>query len=464
MSKDQEYNNLHDLETKKVAPLVWSYALPSIIGTTVNALYNIIDRVFIGNAPGLGDLGMSALGKILPIMAIIAAFGMLIGIGAASRISLHLGKGDKETAEEIIGNSLLLTLCITLSVTFLLFFFLDEVLVLLNLIGKEYNYGKDFLTFYLPGAIFSTMCFSFNNMMRASGYPRKAMFTMILTVLINILLAPILIFGFDMGMKGAALATVIAMFVGTFFVILHFVNGENNLKLRFKNIKLNRHITYLILSIGMSPFLIQLVASGVIININNRLQFYGGELYGQMNVSAYTIVNALVLLIVMTITGLTQGMQPIVGYNYGAGNMTRVKQVLLYVIKVGVSIGCVGFIIGHFFPFIVVDPFNPSPQLSDVSKTALMYVTTTAPLIGFQVVVSSFFQCIGMVKKSIFLSMTRQLIIFLPSLYILPHLLGVKGVWLSFPVADIGSTMITAIVFYYQMKAFKKNNYINKCR
>lgn len=457
-SQDQKSSNLYNLEHKKVSSLIWDYGVPAIVGTTVNALYNITDRVFIGHAPGITESGMTAIGMLLPIMAIITAFGMFVGIGSASRISLHLGQGDKKTAEKILGNALLLSVLISVVVAGTLIIFNEQILHFLKASERTEKFAREFMSIYLPGSIFSTVCFSFNNMMRASGYPKKAMYTMIITVVINVILAPIFIFVFGWGMKGAALATVCAMFVGTVFVLQHFLTGKNNLKLRFKNIRLNKTIVILILSIGLSPFLIQLVSSALIFKLNMSLQHYGGEI----TVSAYTIVNALLLLIVMIITGLTQGMQPIIGYNYGAGNIDRVKETVLYVIKVGIGIGCVGFLIGHFFPFLVIDPFNPSPELEEIATKALKYVTLAMPLIAVQIVIASFFQCLGMVKKAILLSMTRQLFAFLPALFILPYFYGLKGVWLAFPTGDIVAFFVTFIVFYNQLKIFKKEALIGE--
>lgn len=447
-----KYSNLYNLKNKKISRLIWDYSIPAIIGTTVNALYNITDRVFIGNAPGIAEKGMTSIGMLLPIMAIIAAFGMLVGIGAGSRISLHLGKGDKKTAEEILGTSLLLSIIISIIVTSTLFSLTDKIIALLHATKETETFARQFIQIYLPGTIFSTLCFSFNNMMRASGYPKKAMYTMILTVVVNVILAPIFIFVFNWGMRGAALATVCSMIVGSIFVLQHFISGKNNLKLRWKNIRFNKKIVVLIISIGLSPFMIQLVASGLIFKINSTLQEYEGEIA----VSAYTIVNALLLLIVMIITGLTQGMQPIVGYNFGAGDLKRVKETITYVVKVGIGIGFIGLILGNFFPFIITDPFNPSTELKEFATTALKFTTLTLPLAGIQIVIASFFQCIGMVKKAIFLSLTRQLFIFLPALIFLPKFFGLNGVWFSFSVADTVSVVITILIFLKQMQIFNR--------
>lgn len=444
--------SIYDLEHKDIGKLIWQYALPAIIGTSVNALYNIIDRYFIGNAPDLGDDAMSAIGIALPVMTLITAVGMLIGAGSASRISIFMGQGDKNSAEKILGNALLLQLIITTCVMSVLMIFLEPILVKLGATGATYRYTYEFLIYLLPGSILSTICFGFNNMMRASGYPERAMYTMVLTVIINIILAPLFIYVFKWGMKGAALATVIAMFVGMCFVLYHFLNRTSNLRLKKENIKLDPKIVKAILSIGMSPFLIQLVASLVSFVIIHQLQDYGGD----TAVAAYTIMNTLVMLIIMVITGLTQGMQPIVGYNFGAKNQKRVKEALIYTIKIGIIFGIVGFVIGVFVPDMIVKPFNPKPALATAAAEALNITTIMLPLVGFQIVVTSFFQSLGMVKKSIFLSLSRQLLFFIPGLYILPYFWQLDGVWFAFPVSDFLATVTTGILFVLQLRSFNK--------
>lgn len=446
--------SIYDLENKKMSRLIWQYALPAIVGTSVNALYNIIDRFFIGNAPNLGDDAMSAIGIALPVMTLITAVGMLIGAGSASRISIFMGQGDKNSAEKILGNALLLQLVITLPVSILLIIFLEPLLVLLGASGSTYHYAHEFLIFLLPGSVLSTICFGFNNMMRASGYPQRAMYTMLLTVVINIMLAPLFIYVFGWGMKGAALATVIAMFVGMCFVLHHFLNRRSTLLLKKENIKFDAKIVKAILSIGMSPFLIQLVASTVVFVIIHQLQKFGGN----TGVAAYTIMNSLVMLIIMIITGLTQGMQPIVGYNFGAKNTKRVQEALVYTIKIGIAFGAVGLIIGVFAPDLVVRPFNPKENLAIAASDALKIVTLMLPLVGFQIVVTSFFQSLGMVKKSIFLSLSRQLFFFIPALFILPNHWQLEGVWYSFPLSDFLATVTTGTLFLLQMRTFNKMN------
>lgn len=443
--------NFNELENKKISKLLWQYALPAIVGTMVNSLYNIIDRIYIGHTPGLGDHAIGGLGIALPIMNLTAAVGMLVGAGSASRISIFLGRQDKETAEKIIGNSFLLTILFTGTVVTLLYIFLDPLLMLVGATEETFPYAREFMHYLLPGNIFLTMCFNFNSMMRASGYPKKAMYTMLIGVLANIIIAPIFLFGFKLGIRGAAIATIISMFIGLCFVMYHFMNKSSTLRLRAVNIRLNPRIVWAVVSIGMSPFFIQIASSVVAFFMNNRLKLYGGNLA----IEAYAICNTLVMIIIMIIVGLTQGMQPIVGYNYGAKNFNRVKETLKYTIKVGVCIGAVGLALSFFFPDLFVRPFNPTEGLAIESARAMRIITLMLPLVGFQIVVTNFFQCIGMAGKSIFLSLTRQFLMLIPALFILPPIFGLDGVWASIPTADFLAVVLTAFMFWMQLRQFK---------
>ncbi len=452
----QQVANVDELQNKKIAKLLWQYALPAIIGTLVNSLYNVIDRIFIGH--WVGDDAIAGLGLVLPIMNITAAVGMLVGAGSASRISIYLGKKDKDTAEKIAGTSFVMTLILSGLVIGLLLLFLKPVLMYAGASAVTYPYARDFLVIFLPGNLFLSLCFNFNNMMRASGYPQKAMITMLISVIANIILAPIFIHYLDWGMKGAAAATFIAMVIGFAFVMQHFTSPHSYIKLRWKNLRLNTKIVWSITSIGMSPFLIQLTASVVIFFIIAQLRVYGGtdSHSSDMSIAAYTIANTLLMLIVMIVLGLTQGMQPIVGYNYGAKNYDRVKEALIYTIKAGTVITTLGFILGFFFPRIFVSFFGPGPELAEKSATALRLVVICFPLAGFQIVVTNFFQCIGKAGKSIFLSLTRQVLFLVPALYILPQYLGLKGIWLSMPLADALAVSLTFVLFLIQIRSLKK--------
>lgn len=451
-------DQLQELREAPIKKLLWKYSLPAIIGSSVAALYNIITRYFVGNAEYLDDHALSAMGIALPVMTMIAAFGMLVGAGAGSRISIYLGNEDYDRAESVVGTSLLLTLTITLTVSYGMYLFLDHLVYLLGADEFTYQYTHDFLRYFLPGAIFSNLCFSFNNMMRASGHPRKAMYTMLLTLVVNLVLAPLFIYVLKWGIKGAAISIVLSMVVGTIFVMAHFMSHSTLLRFRLAKIRYNWPITKAVLSIGMSPFIMNVVSAAIIFIIIRQVKIYGGSL----GVAAYTIANITLMLVVLVLLGLTQGMQPIVGYSYGAGAFDRLREALLYTIKVGICIGLIAAVIGVFFPALVVRPFNPSEELAQVTMSSIRIVTLLFPLVGFQMVVTIFFQSIGMVGHSIFLSLSRQIIFLIPALFILPNLLpswgipAIDGVWAAIPAADFLSAFLAALLLWLQLREFKK--------
>ncbi len=450
-------DQLQELREAPIKKLLWKYSLPAIVGSTVAALYNIITRYFVGNAEYLDDHALSAMGIALPVMTMIAAFGMLVGAGAGSRISIYLGNQDFDRAESVVGTSLLLTLIITLTVSYSMFFFLEPLVYQLGADEFTYEYTRDFLMIFLPGAIFSNLCFSFNNMMRASGHPRKAMYTMLLTLVVNAILAPLFIYWLEWGIKGAAISIVASMVIGTIFVMAHFLNKKTLLRFRVSKIRLNWSITKAVLSIGMSPFLMNVVSAAIIFIIIHQVKIYGGSI----GVAAYTIANITLMLVVLILLGLTQGMQPIVGYSYGAKEFGRLREALLYTVKIGVLIGVVAAIVGVFFPALVVRPFNPSEELALFTMDSIRIITFLFPLVGFQMVVTIFFQSIGKVGHSIFLSLSRQIFFLIPALYLLPNLfegLGlppIDGVWAAVPVADFISAFTAALFLWIQLREFK---------
>ena len=368
-----------ELETKKVSKLVWDYALPAIIGTMVNATYNIIDRVFIGQ--GVGALAISGLAVTFPVMNLTAALGMLVGAGASSRISINLGKKDHKRAEKILGNSFLLTIVFNLVFITLLMIFLEPILMAFGASEQTYPYAKEYLQIILPGNIFVTMTYSFNSMMRASGYPQKAMYTMLIGAVLNMILDPIFIFVFGMGIAGVGWATVISMFIGMIFVMHHFTRKSSSLRLRKKNIRFEKDILIAIVSIGLSPFFMQVAASGVAVLMNTSLKNYGGDLA----IGAYGIVMSMFMLIVMFVIGLNQGLQPIIGYNYGAEIYSRVKAAFYYGIKIATIVTTMGFLLGMFLPRMFARAFTADIQLLDLAENAMRISIIAFPLVGFQV-------------------------------------------------------------------------------
>lgn len=434
------------LETKKISKLVWDYALPAIVGTMVNATYNIVDRIFIGQ--GVGALAISGLAITFPVMNLTAALGMLVGAGAASRISINLGKKNPERAEKILGNSFLLNIVLNLVFMTLLMIFLEPILMAFGASEDTFPYARDYLQVILPGNIFMTMTFSFNNMMRASGYPKKAMYTMLIGAALNIILDPIFIFVFGMGIAGVAWATVISMFIGMLFVMYHFTRKTTTLRLRRKNMRFERDILIAIVSIGLSPFLMQLAASAVAVLMNTSLKLYGGDLA----IGAFGILNSMFMIIVMFVIGLNQGLQPIIGYNYGAETYSRVKETFYYGIKIATVVTSLGFVFGMFFPRLFAQAFTSDVELLDLAENAMRIAIVAFPLVGFQVVISGYFQSIGQAKKSIAMSLSRQVFFLIPSIIFLPRFFGLDGAWASISVSDALASILALIFFIRQRK------------
>jgi len=414
------------------------------------SMYNIVDRIFIGQ--GVGPLAISGLALTFPFMILLMAFGMLVGAGSAARISITLGEDDKAKAEKILGNALTLTFIISGTVVILSYIFMSDLLRLFGGTERTIRYAEDFMRIIIPGGILSALSFGFNNIMRASGYPKKAMYTMIICALINVVLDPIFIFGFHWGIQGAAIATNISYLVGTIWVLSHFMKKNSNLRFHRKNFKLEKDVVISIISIGMSPFSMQLATSFIIVLVNATLIHYGGDLA----IGAFGIINSVNTLIVMVIIGLNQGTQPIIGYNYGAKLYDRMFKTLKYGIFIATGLTTVGFIIGTFLPAFMASLFTRDLELQAIATKALRISVTMFPIIGFQIVVTNFFQSIGKAKISIFLSLTRQFLFLVPSLLILPTVFGLTGAWASMPVSDGLSTIVSAFTIFFFIRRFKR--------
>lgn len=437
------------LGTEKIGKLIWNYSLPAIVGTVVMALYNIVDRIFIGQ--GVGPLAISGLALTFPFMIILMAFGMLIGAGSATRISITLGENNREKAEKILANAFTLTIIVSGTVIILSYIFMNDILRLFGGTERTIKYAADFMKIIIPGGIFSALSFGFNNIMRASGYPQKAMYTMIICALLNALLDPVFIFWFHWGIQGAAMATNISYLVGTVWVLSHFMKKNSNLRFRRKNFRLEKDIVMSIISIGMSPFSMQLATSFVIVLVNATLIHYGGDLA----IGAFGIINSVNTLVVMFIIGLNQGTQPIIGFNYGAKMYDRMFRALKYAVVAATGLTTIGFCIGTFMPHVMASLFTRDVELQNIATKALRISVAMFPIIGTQIVVTNFFQSIGKAKISILLSLTRQFLFLVPCLFILPGFFGLSGVWAAMPVSDgLSSIISTAFILYY-IRRFK---------
>jgi len=428
------------LGTENVRRLLLQYAIPSVIAMTASSLYNITDSIFIGH--GVGALAISGLAITFPLMNLSAAFGSLVGVGAATLMSLRLGQKDYYTANNILGNVFVLNLILGVIYTAAVLLFLDPILYFFGASEETLPYAHDFMIVISLGNVVTHIYLGLNALLRATGNPRKAMYATISTVVINIILAPLFIFVFGWGIRGAALATVLAQIILLIWQIRFFSDKSNPIHLRKGSFRLKRKIVTDSLSIGLAPFLMHSVASVIVVIINTSLIRYGGDLA----VGAYGVINRMAFLFVMVVFGLTQGMQPIAGYNYGARQYDRVNSVLRLTIILATVIVTAGFLIGELFPRAVASVFTSDQELIELTVTGLRIIVLSFPIVGFQMVTSNFFQSIGMPKKAIFMSLSRQVFMLLPCLLIFPSIFGLKGVWYSMPVADTLASIVAAFL------------------
>lgn len=442
---DQQKTTLA-LGTDNIWHLLLQYAIPSIIAMTASSLYNIIDSIFIGQ--GVGALAISGLAITFPLMNLSAAFGAMVGVGAATLMSLRLGQKDYTTANNILGNVFVLNIIFGLIYTIIVLLFLDPILTFFGASKDTLPYAHDYMAVILLGNVVTHIYLGLNALLRSSGNPKKSMFAMIGSVIINIILAPVFIYGFKWGIRGAALATVIAQLTMLMWQISIFSNKSNFIHFKKGVFRLKRKIVVDSLSIGIAPFLMNAVSCVIVILINQGLIKYGSDLH----VGAYGIINRMAFLFAMIVMGLNQGMQPIAGYNFGAGQIDRVTKVLKYTIGLATAVMSLGFLISMFFPHAVASVFTTDQTLVDIAVPGLRIVFMFFPIIGFQMVTGNFFQSIGMAKKAIFMSLSRQLIFLLPCLLILPQFIGVKGVWFSLPVADFLASLIAVYMLAVQYR------------
>lgn len=437
------------LGTESIGKLLMQYAVPAIIAMTASSLYNMVDSIFIGH--GVGTMALSALALTFPLMNLGAAFGALVGVGAATLISVKLGQKDYDTAQRVLGNVFVLNILLGLAFTVIVFPFLNPILYFFGGSDETVEYARQFMEIILLGNVVTHLYLGLNAVLRASGHPKQAMYATIATVAINTILAPIFIFMFDWGIRGAAIATVSAQVIALLWQLKQFNNANELLHFRRGIFRLKRKIVFDSLAIGMSPFLMNLAACLIVILINQGLKKYGGDLA----IGAFGIVNRLVFIVVMIVMGLNQGMQPIAGYNFGAKLYDRVNKVLKLTIIYATCVTTFGFLVGMLAPNLVVGIFTSDAELTEFSATGLRITVMFFPIIGFQMVTSNFFQSIGMAGKAIFLSLTRQMLILLPCLLILPHFFGVAGVWYSMPVSDLLASLIALVMLVYQFRKFK---------
>lgn len=448
MSKTQ--NNINELETSPVGQLLWKYSVPAVVGMLVMSLYSVIDRIFIGQ--GVGADAIAGLAITFPVMNISAAIGILIGAGAAARISILLGAKDYHGADNVLGNTLVLIVINGLVYTSLFGIFIDEILMLFGASEATLPYAHDFMLWMLPGMLLTNITYSFNSIMRSSGYPTKAMITMMIGAVANVILAPIFLFVFDMGIKGAAIATDISMAISGAFVMVHFFDKTKTLHFVSGTYRLRWRIVWPIIAIGAAPSLVSAASSAITAIINTTLYRYGGD----VAVGAAGIFVTYTSLLTTVVVGMCQGLQPIIGYNYGAGRLDRLKRAFWLATGASVLITVVGAAFGQLCPGLIARAFTVDQELISATVNALSISLTLFYVVGFQIVSTTFLQSIGLAGKSIFLSLVRQVIFLIPFLMILPKSFGLDGVWASFPTADVFSTTTAALMIWWEMRQLGK--------
>lgn len=450
-STNSTSDRLRELGTAPVGKLLFKYSLPAVIGTVVSAVYNIIDSIVIGHAIDDPNV-VSGIAVTFPVMNIVTALGMLVGAGAATRVSIVMGQNDKRVAEIILGNCVQLTVIFGLLYAAIFAIFMDPILRMFGASPHSLPYAREFMYWVLPGCVLTNLTFSYNNVMRASGYPAKAMYTNMIGAILNAILAPIFLFCFHWGIRGAAIATDISMTVTAIWVMSHFFNKNNTLHFARGTFRFNWPIIKGVLYIGMAPFLINVAGSGVNAIINNTLVSYGGD----NAVAAVVVFNRFVTIFIFIIIGICQGMQPIVGYNYGSGRFNRLFRTFWIAATCGVIISTTGSIIGAFLPRTIASMFMQDESQIQCAINCLRITTLTFWMVGFQIVSTNFFQALGMAGKAVFLSLTRQIIFMIPLLFILPPLMGLNGVWSAFPISDFVATVVATILLSVQMRKIKK--------
>jgi len=445
-----------ELGTQRIRKLLVQYAVPAIIAMTASSLYNMVDSIFIGL--GVGPMAISGLALTFPLMNLAAAFGSLVGVGAATLISLRLGQKDYASAQYILGNVVALNLIIGVGFGFVTLLFLDPILYFFGASEATIGYARDYMSIILAGNVVTHMYLGLNSVLRSAGHPRRSMYATINTVVINTLLDPLFIYGFGWGIRGAAIATVLAQLVSLVWQFRLLSDRSELLHFHRGIYRLRRRIVREIVSIGMSPFLMNVTACIIVILINKGLKEHGGDLM----IGAYGIVNRLGFFFVMIVMGLNQGMQPIAGYNFGARQYERLMRVLKLTIVGATCVTTFGFLLGELFPRWAVAVFTTDDELIRLSAEGMRIVFFCFPIIGFQMVTTNFFQSIGMAPKAIFLSLSRQLLFLLPGLLLLPRIFaglgydGSWGVWCSMPLSDFLASLVAAFMLVRELRRFRR--------
>lgn len=445
-----------ELGDKRIRDLLMQYAVPAIIAMTASSLYNMVDSIYIGHIKDVGSYAISGLAVTFPLMNLATALGTLVGVGASTILSMLLGQRNYKAANKVLLNEVLLNIIIGVAFSVVTLSFLDPILMFFGASQNTLPFARDYMVIILLGNVITHLYFGLNNMVRASGNPKLAMGLTVFTVVSNTIMDPIFIFVLDMGIKGAAIATVLCQLMALIYTARYFFNQNNYLHLPkyLRDYKLDIRIAKDSLTIGMGPFLMNSAACIVTLFINQQMLKYGGDLA----IGAYGIVNRISFFFIMINMGFNQGMQPIAGYNFGAGKYTRVKRVFKLTVICATIVSCVGFIVSEFMPNLAVSLFTNDPELKELAVKGLRLANLAFPLVGFQMVATNFFQSLGMVHKSILLSLSRQLLFLMPLIYFLPVFFGHHGVWMSFPIADTAAIVLSTILLLSLFRKFRKLN------
>ena len=449
-------NKSVDLGKGSIGKLLFTLAIPTIIGQIVNLLYNIVDRIFIGKMAS-GDIAMAGVGVAMPIILLVSAFAMLLAAGGAPLTAIEMGKQDNDKAEEIMSNCFSMLVSVGLLLTIVFFIFREPILWAFGASKATIGYGLDYLSIYLIGTVFVQISLGMNLFINTQGFTKIGMITVIIGAVINIILDPILIFGFNMGVKGAALATIIAQGVSAAFVLKFLFGKKSILKIRKKYLKLNKKLVLSILALGVAPFIMQATESLVLVSLNNQLLKYGGDLA----VGAMTIMSSIMQVLIMPLMGLTQGTQPIISYNFGAKQIDRVKKTfkLLFVICLSYSVIMVSLIM--LFPEFFVSIFNNKPELMEITSWAMRIYFVGMVLFGAQIACQQTFLALGQAKISLIIAMLRKIVLLVPLIFILPMFMedGLTAVLLAEPVADVIAIISTVIIFaVFYKKTFNEED------
>lgn len=441
-----------DLKEEKISLLLLKYSIPAILAMMVTSMYNTVDRAFIGSIKDVGALAISGLGVTMPLFTILGAFCVGIAIGGSTNISIKLGEGNKEDAEKILGSTVALEISVAIVIMLVGMFFLEDILYGFGASSETINYAKDYMSVIFFGSWFNLPGFALNSAIRAEGNPKLAASMMIISCVLNLLLDPIFIFVFDMGIKGAAIGTIMCQLLVCIWSVYYFTLGKSNLKLKAKNIKIKKKFFKAIILIALTPFFMELASGSIHLVTNRVLKTYGGDLA----IGAMTTITSIYLIFLMPVFGISQGMQTIIAYNYGAQEHNRAKNALLMSMIAGSIILGIGFILIQTIPHKLVAIFTNNSELSNIAISGIKIYTVMLPSIGISILGAVYFQSIGSAKVSVVLSLLRQVIILIPVIIIVPRLYGLNGVWVSQPISDL---LAMTIVCIFLINEFKKEKY-----